>query len=1122
MDAKITRTRVIIPQRRPDQLSRPRVLKRLFDLNKHKLIIVVAPPGYGKTSLLIDFARKVEHPLCWYAIDSLDQNPSRFFSHLVGSIAQIQPGFGRECHLALQEQLANNGALVDLVPTIVNELYDHVADNLTLVLDDFHLVQENEEIQAFLNAFIQQVEDGCQVVLSSRRLIRLPDLPLMVARSLVGGISMEDLCFQTDEIQGLIAQNFGETIDEDRALELVDKTEGWVTGLLLSTQLNQHNSLGSGSLQRATGIDLYDYLAQQVFLQQKLDIQEFLLRTSLLDEFNEDFCEQIFVPETYPAGTDWQGIMDAVVANNLFILPVGDGKPWFRYHNLFREFLSRRVHKERPQEVNQILDRLAEHYIQAQSWEQAYQVRQQQDNVELLADMIEEAVPSLMRSWQLPLCEQWVTKLPEEVVNARPILLAVKGYVNASTGGLSDGFTLLSDATEKLSQMPPSLDYVTALMWRAVVQRMLGEFDDSIGDADWALGVLAQLDDRTGAPDSKTKSKTVVGSGASGSMPSLDVADARRLQALYAELHCSKGIVYCLSGNTYEGIQQLKEAVKIYDGLGESVRGVLVLTDLATANMNAGYYEEARIYFYKALERISSHSRQSPRAQILNNLGVLYHLTGDYVKASSLLHQAVESAHQLKNSYLQVLSLASLGDLWKDLADAEAANECYREAESLMEDGATPYLSLHIQTSRAQLACMEQEWSVAFDCLDLAGRTILNNREQPGWYVYKSAMGQFHLASGNNKQAAAIFQDALTGWTKLGQRIEVAQTCLLLSGAHFRLGDTSAILEPLEQALTIVEELLIWQPLIVKGQLVKDMLEYVVNASEYAANDTVMHFVEELLERIKNFEKNLDSIRLQLVTADDKPDESTENTGSDYDLTIRTLGRIEIVYQGRQIQHWQGKSHMSRDLFFCLIAHKDGLTKEEIGALFWPDAAPAELKVRFKNAIYRVRKAIATDVLVYHEERYCLNPDIELYCDATAFEEAIASARRASTSLHEKKAYQRALALYTGDYLVEIEAMWAWLERERLAQLHVDASLRLAEIHLDYGETSESVQLCQRLLADEPCLEEAHRIIMQTHAAAGNRVALVRQYELCEQALHNEFGAQPSEQTRSLFIALTS
>ncbi len=1122
MDAKITRTRVIIPQRRPDQLSRPRVLKRLFDLSQHKLIIVVAPPGYGKTSLLIDFAGKIDRSVSWYAIDSLDKNPSRFFSHLVASITQVHPGFGSDCRLAQQEQLANNGTLLDLVPTIVNELYDHVAENFTLVLDDFHLVQENEEIQAFLNAFIQQVEDSCQIVLASRRLIRLPDLPLMVARSLVGGISMEDLCFQTDEIQALIAQNFDEAIDEDAALELIDKTEGWITGLLLSTQLSQQSGLGSGSLrhsslQRATGVDLYDYLAHQVLLQQDPEIQEFLLRTSLLDEFNEAFCQQIFVPHVYPAETDWQSMLDAVVANNLFILPVGDGKPWFRYHNLFREFLSRRVHNERPQEANQILEQLAEHYIKEQAWEQAYQVRTQQGNVDILADMIEQAGPLLVHECQLPLLTNWFDSLPDHVFGTRPMLQAARGYTYAVDGKVDDGFRMLQWATEHFAKDDTNPNYIIALMWRSLVQRKKGNFDAALSDADAALDRLEIFHTTTFSEtdDTDQNNFSLLLSGNVN-----EPADIYRI--IKAEILHSKGVIYFLMGQTQDGVSYLESAVELYDALANIPRGAVAWMDLATANMNLGRYVQARSQFHKALTQISAHSRQRPRIHILNNLSDLYRLSGNYVKAYSLLQQAIDLAKQVDDVYFQSLCLTSLSELLLDVMDIEAVQACHKSVLLLIEEENFPFIRLHIELALARSACISKDWSTAFNSLDRAGQSILANREQPEWHLYRIAMGQFHLDREKHHQAVNMLSEGLSDLVEDGMPLEEAQIRLLLAGAYFRLGDSLLASEQISKAAKIVHSMHIWQPLVVKGRMVVDILEAIVYSQDSTYSEEAIRFSSDLLGRINHFEEQLDTIRDEIIALRNEPNDNDTAETSQSDLSIRTLGRIEILYRGRPVQNWQGKSHIARDLFFCLLAHKGGLTKDEIGIHFWPDAAPAELKVRFKNAIYRVRKAIAADVLVFDNDLYRLNPDLEIYCDAIAFEDAIAEARAATVALHEKEAYQRAISLYTGDYLLELEAMWAWLERERLAQLYKDASLRLAEVHLDYGEASESLQLCQRLIADDPCLEEAHRMIMQVHAANGNRVALVRQYEICEQALNDEFGAQPSEQTRELFISLTS
>ena len=212
MSIPLTHTRILPPRKPADLLTRQRLLDLLYDLLDYRLIIVAAPAGYGKTSLLIDLAHHTEFPICWYALDALDRDPQRFIAYFIASIAQRFPDFGKRSAAALQSTAAVDLNLDDLVTAIVNEAYEHIREHFVLVLDDYHLIGENKTINRFVSRFVQEVDENCHLILSSRTLLTLLDLPLMVARSQVGGLGLEELDFHADEIQELILQNYHLTL----------------------------------------------------------------------------------------------------------------------------------------------------------------------------------------------------------------------------------------------------------------------------------------------------------------------------------------------------------------------------------------------------------------------------------------------------------------------------------------------------------------------------------------------------------------------------------------------------------------------------------------------------------------------------------------------------------------------------------------------------------------------------------------------------------------------------------------------------------------------------------------------------------------------------------------------
>ena len=168
MARKPTLTKVILPQRRKDLFTRQRLINLLYDLLDEKLILVIAPAGYGKTSLLIDFSYQVDFPVCWYAIDELDQTPERFFTYFIASLQQRFPTFGEASTEALKALNPFKPDVNQLVSVIVNDAYEHIQEHYLIILDDYHLVCNIQEIQTFINRFINESAENCHLILSSR------------------------------------------------------------------------------------------------------------------------------------------------------------------------------------------------------------------------------------------------------------------------------------------------------------------------------------------------------------------------------------------------------------------------------------------------------------------------------------------------------------------------------------------------------------------------------------------------------------------------------------------------------------------------------------------------------------------------------------------------------------------------------------------------------------------------------------------------------------------------------------------------------------------------------------------------------------------------------------------
>jgi LuxR family maltose regulon positive regulatory protein len=178
------------------------------------------------------------------------------------------------------------------------------------------------------------------------------------------------------------------------------------------------------------------------------------------------------------------------------------------------------------------------------------------------------------------------------------------------------------------------------------------------------------------------------------------------------------------------------------------------------------------------------------------------------------------------------------------------------------------------------------------------------------------------------------------------------------------------------------------------------------------------------------------------------------------------------------------------------------------------------LKLRFKNDLYRLRHALGRDAILFENDQYFFNRHLDYEFDVEEFDSHLAQARTLE-QVEDKIVHLRAATrLWRGPYLQDLDAIWAWPERQRLEQACLEAFRQLAELHRQAGNLESAVQACQRALEVNPCREDIHRLAMHLHADQGDRMAVIWQYQACRSALHADLDILPSEETEALYQRL--
>ena len=1075
----ISKTKTIVPKRRVELLTRQRLLNAVYEILDRKLVMVSAPAGYGKTSLLIDLAHHSDLPFCWLALDTLDREPQRFIAYFIAAIAERFPKFGNRSRSALNTLTDLEGGMESMLVTLINEIYDEIHEHFVFVLDDFHLVDDIEPIAYFINRFTELADENCHIILSSRSLTNLSNLTLLIAREQVGGISFSDLSFRPEEIQALLAQNQQIHLSDQDARKLVEATEGWVTGLqftdlnLVQGKVATYTSTFT-STSAALGVDVFDYLGQQVLERQPESLQLFLLRSSLLEEFDAALCEAVLAP-FYSAGQDWSKFIDLIIQKNLFALPVDANGQWLRYHHLFRDFLQERFRNEQPEEASLILQSLAQYHEARGNWEKAYQLYKQSGDFDALVNLIEQAGIPMYQHAMLTL-DSWLKDIPPSLFQKRAGLLSLRGAIEAARSNLSGGIDLFNRAVKKFREEKDIYGLALTLARRGHTYQVLGNYKDATRDAEEALS-LVEVDDK--------------------------------LQWICADALRVKGLSLFHQGKTFQAANYLERALDTYVRLNDAPAIPALLMETGVIYTETGEYSKARNSYQKSLEIWQRAGNLTWQADVLNNIGVLCQRQGDYEQAAQTLEEGLLCAKQGGYKRGEALILIGLGDLYTEVEDFEIAEQNYILARRIVYQLGARFLINYLALAEFNLALLKRDKAQAIvasvQCSGLV--TVENSNYEFG--LYQLLCARLSLLDAKPRQAVDELMKAKQCFSQDGRQAEIMLSRVWMAAAQSEAGERTLAWEEIRNILGDPDG--INHPAILAMHQSRDWMKGLRNDLQAKLN------LRNLFKKADSLDAQLPRIRRQLHrsarTIEIPPAK----------LVIQAFGQSHVLDNGRTvtIKDWQTQS--VRELFFYFLSLKHPVTREQIAEALWAGVTePAKLNLRFKNEIYRLRRAMGQDVILFRENRYQFNPALDHEYDVEAFEAFVAKGKSCSDPIERIRLYQKAIDLVHGRYLEDVDATWAWPERERLNQAYLWTSLALAELYLKEGQTQDALRICEDALAYDSSFEATYRLKMQVYRRLGDRGSVIHTYKTCEQVMQNIYNLPPSEETLKLYQELTA
>jgi LuxR family maltose regulon positive regulatory protein len=771
---QLLRTKLYLPSIRPNQIARPR-LSNLLDASLDRaLILVSAPAGYGKTTLVSSWLKEKQIPSAWLSLDDSDNDPIRFLQYLLATLVPFAPAIENDLFGMLQGiQPAQYEKVINL---LVIELAS-VSNPFVLILDDFHTIY-SEAVLRILTYLLDHLPPQMRLAILSRTDPPLPLSRFRVRNQLLD-IRVDQLRFTRDEIAAFLNDTMGLALSSNDLSAMEMRTEGWIAGLQLATLSMQGSKDIHGFVTAFTGSHHYvmDYLVEEVLKRQPVNVGAFLLQTSILDRLCGSLCEAIV--ETEPTGpVDGHAMLEALDKMNLFVIPLDDERHWYRYHHLFADVLKKRLEHQHSHLLPELHRRASEWYEQngfiAESIQQAIAAGDQ----DRAAQLIEQNGCLLLISGEVTTLLNWADAI-EFQSETRPWLAIQKAWALALTGDLDQIEPTLQIPEKLLSPLEPTVEVRTMLGTIAAARAFYANSQgDTYTAAEYGRHALDLL------PECSSISQSI------RSVSTSILGDAS-----------------WINGNLGEATHAYSDAIHIGREAGNLHLVIIANTNLGDILIEQGQLYKAADRYTRSLQMaVRPDGQKSPLAgSLCAGLGRLAYERNQLQEADQYIHLCIDLCRQWGDIELHAVAYAMLALLEQARGNTEAVQEAVRGAEQLTgEHPLSSRRSIQVQSDLVRIWLAQGNLEKVAQLIQKNGLNIEDDipyLREPEYVI----LLQMLLARNDYEGALALSERLLKLAETAGRMGLVIKILILQALALHGKKETGQAMVPLERALALAK-----------------------------------------------------------------------------------------------------------------------------------------------------------------------------------------------------------------------------------------------------------------------------------------------------------------------------
>jgi ATP/maltotriose-dependent transcriptional regulator MalT len=1086
-------------------MDRPRLMDKILSARPEPSIVFFnAPAGYGKTILMAQYCAASENPFIWYQLDARD-DPATFLKHLVDAIKACVKESGNAWSSRIT-RLDNLKKQRQFITELFDELSSHDVGRIIIAIDDYHHLAE-PAMHSLFEEFVNLLPPEVQLCMASRT-----PLPFSLSRLTVEGkvitIDNQAFRFTKDEIIAYL----GAKTTKDKSSELIAKqTEGWAVAL----RLMKNAISGNEQWEPIKNKQLFEYLADEVFQHQPDYVQQFLLRTSILEILTPEHCDLLL--ERNDSGKT----LKFLNTQQLFVTPLADDGA-YRYHQLFLEFLLKRLgngDKDLFYRAGTVMrnsgniEKAVEYFDTAGAGDEKIRL------------ILENGKQTLGHGrWKT--VRNWLSGLSQSQINQEPWLILFQAEVNIYTGRLVEAEHLLVKAEALFKDLGDRQGQSEALSQQARILRSQGRYKESLKIFDQAM--LHSM--------------------------------AKKYQNRF-DFSIENSFALALAGRFQESDAVLTEALKIAQKEGDEYLIANFSEALSNLYFLKGDYAKS-LEMYRRAVNVSAEPIQTSY-YMRDSVALIYRDWGELDRA---LEQAERSiAVKEKLGLVEVLPYAyyQLASIQTDLGKFENAEENYRRSIKIAEEtGGERVFRIMSMCMLAKLLLMRNQF---VEASSLAEEALELSKKQSSYVIAftEEMVAPVFLHTGRAPEAVGMLFNAAAVLEEVGAKYPLCIACGALSTILLMQGDVTKAEAYARQCLELaarenylqifvttydlfqpvlkiglekgIETLFVQRALVRSGMRAMALILSLATAPEAQVRRRVVIPLAETggVEARKAFQQLINdsdpevkrlAIRLAGRTGIVRTGDSSK--GQLPLLRFEMLGNLKIYVKGAESATSNWTTLKSRDLLIYLAHCGEAVTKGRILEDLWPNKDAKKSDALFHTTLYNLRQLLGKlchrkDVVIYSGGKYKLREELYI-TDRSRFEHLLAAAMRPEKSQTDViNGLREATELYRGDYLAEMDYMWLVLTREHLELSYHQAMKQLGRHYMDKGDYYRAMSCLRVLAVNDPFAEDIICMLMQSYAGAGNLVSMREMYHSFADSLEKEMGISPSPETARLFNQLT-